>query len=399
MCKDQSRPDLLFCVDEHNQPLPPQPRSLCHGHPGLTHRTVHVIVMDTRDRILVQKRSIKKDIQPGMWDTAVGGHVDPGEECDSAAIREFFEELGISPPNLTPLYDYLWISDMESERVRTYLCRCDGPFQFDPSEISDISFLSMDQLLEMDRENKITPNLRYELTRLSAYRSSREAIQSEYPIQQICRCRDCDRLVEYRESITPVKSFVSCLYWNNPVPGFGDLNARLLVIGLAPGAHGANRTGRPFTGDAAGTVLYKGLYDLGLSNCPDATSRGDGLALKDVFVTNAVKCVPPDNKPVASEVNKCRHYLEMELRSLPEIRSILTLGRQAFDTVRRMLQTVYGSKTRNWTFAHGANFHIEGEGIHLTACYHPSRRNINTGVLSRESFNAVLKAAYDRNEQ
>ncbi|MBN1356609.1 NUDIX domain-containing protein [bacterium] len=389
--REESR---LFCVDEYDRPLAPQPRCRCHADPVLTHRTVHVMVLDGGNRILSQKRSLAKDIQPGKWDTAVGGHVEPGEDSDAAAIREFREELGLQSPGMTFLYEYLWVSDLESERVRTYLARCEGPFRFDPDEIDDLNFFSLDQLQKMDIENGLTPNFRFEIHLYRKYVSGAKPKIPDYPVRQICLCRRCDRLTEYRKNLPPVSGFRKFPYWNRPVPGFGDPAARFLIVGLAPGAHGANRTGRPFTGDAAGDLLIGSLYSLGLCSRPVPVCRGDGLTLRDVFITNAVKCVPPDNRPSALEMDNCREYLAAELDVLGETRSILALGGTAFEAVRKTVNAHFDTQTTRWKFRHGEHRRIPGSDLIVTACYHPSRRNISTGLLTPEGFKNVLKKAY-----
>jgi len=203
-------------------------------------------------------------------------------------------------------------------------------------------------------------------------------------------CRLCSRLACYREQVRPKKGRSQADYWNRPVAGFGDSAARICLVGLAPGAHGANRTGRPFTGDGAGDFMYPLLHRAGLSNQPDATHVGDGLELQDLYLTNAVKCVPPENKPKGAEFRCCRPYLEEELASLPDLKLILALGGDAF----RSLLQFYKSKGHlqrlaDYPFGHGACYRFDSAPT-LVASYHTSRYNIQTGRLTEEMFMGLL---------
>ncbi len=388
--------DRLVYVDAADRVIDHLSRQECHGNPEKTHRVVHVWVTNSQGMILAQKRTDDKDIQPGKWDTAVGGHVAPDEDYRAAAIREFTEELGVAPDQLRESHSYLWVSDVESERVKTYLSCSDGPFQPDPSEVAELKFYSIEQLKLMAKGGEITPNMRFELTIISNSEEERQIPATDYPIQEICRCDRCDRLVRYRSGVTPPRVYQGPKYWNKPVPGFGDLNARLLIVGLAPGAHGANRTGRAFTGDSAGDVLYRALHTLGLSNNDHAVRRGDGLVLTNTFISNAVKCVPPDNRPVADEINTCRDFLRQELRALHRVGGIIALGGQAFQTVMR-LWPEYRDKLsgKRPVFKHGEIFDMPVPGLKVLAVYHPSRRNINTGRLTYDEFLSVLRGFTD----
>ncbi len=208
--------------------------------------------------------------------------------------------------------------------------------------------------------------------------------------KEIVGCRKCPRLVAWREEVARKKrrAYRDWTYWGKPVPGFGDRNARVLIVGLAPGAHGANRTGRMFTGDGSGDFLYPALYRAGFANQPTATHRGDGLTLHDVFITAVVRCVPPQNRPTAQEIATCLPYMGREIDLLPNLQVIVTLGRIAFDWTLRLYRE-RGYTIPRWRFAHGATYSLgEGEPT-IVASYHPSRQNTQTGRLTREMFDAI----------
>jgi uracil-DNA glycosylase len=209
---------------------------------------------------------------------------------------------------------------------------------------------------------------------------------------RVVQCRRCTRLVEYREEIarTKRKEFLEWNYWGRPVPGFGDPNASLLIVGLAPAAHGGNRTGRVFTGDRSGDFLYKTLYKTGLANQPTSESTDDGLRLTGAYITAAVKCAPPDNKPATEETCNCSEYLASEIDSLRELKVILCLGQFAFNAVMRMIRNKYDVPRSRGTFGHGKVLKL-GEGIPVVVCsYHPSPRNTQTGKLTERMFLSVL---------
>ena len=208
--------------------------------------------------------------------------------------------------------------------------------------------------------------------------------------REIVACRRCPRLVAWREEVGRKKrrAFRDWDYWAKPVPGFGDPQARLLIFGLAPGAHGANRTGRVFTGDASGDFLYAALYRAGLANQPTSTHREDGLRLFGVYITAAVRCVPPKNKPTREEIQACSRWTERELALLPNLRVFLALGRIAHDA----LLDHFGLRKREYPFAHGAEYPLP-EGKVLLDSYHVSRQNTQTGRLTPEMFDRVLKRA------
>jgi uracil-DNA glycosylase family 4 len=214
--------------------------------------------------------------------------------------------------------------------------------------------------------------------------------------RQIVACHQCPRLVEHRAHIAHVKrrAFRDCDYWAKPVPGFGDPRARLLLIGLAPGAHGANRTGRVFTGDSSGVFLYKVMYDTGFASKPTSTSRDDGLTLIDAYINAAVRCVPPDNKPLPEEIRNCRPYLERELELLKDVRVVVALGKLAFDAYLAILRDQGKIARRaDFVFAHD-RAHRTGPGHPvLISSYHPSQQNTSTGKLTETMFRAVFLRA------
>ncbi len=207
--------------------------------------------------------------------------------------------------------------------------------------------------------------------------------------KEIVACRKCPRLVEWREEVARVKrrAYQNQEYWGKPVPGFGDPKARVLVVGLAPGAHGSNRTGRQFTGDASGGFLFPALYRAGFANQPSAESRSDGLLLKDMYITASGRCAPPANKPSPEELNNCQPYLERELEIIrPKV--IVCLGRIAFERVLR----IYSVRTPARKFGHGAAYRLEN-GTWVLCSYHPSQQNTLTGKLTVEMFDDIWKKA------
>jgi len=203
-------------------------------------------------------------------------------------------------------------------------------------------------------------------------------------------------LVEYREEVARKKrkEFVDWEYWGRPVPGFGDPNASLLIVGLAPAAHGGNRTGRVFTGDRSGDFLYEALYKVGLANQPTSQNLEDGLELKGAYVTAAVKCAPPDNKPSTEETTNCSGYLAGEIDSLKDLKAILCLGQFAFNVVIRIIQDKYNLPQSSAKFGHGKVLGL-GDGIPPIICsYHPSPRNTQTGRLTEKMFLSVLRRIF-----
>jgi uracil-DNA glycosylase family 4 len=213
--------------------------------------------------------------------------------------------------------------------------------------------------------------------------------------REVVSCTRCPRLVEYRQIIAREKrrAYRDCEYWGKPVPGFGDPDARVLVLGLAPGAHGSNRTGRPFTGDASGKFMYPILYETGFANQPDATRAGDGLQLKDLYITAAARCAPPDNKPLPLELANCSEYLDREMDGLKRLKVVVVLGKIAFDAYLNYLKRRGQLASRKpYIFRHGAKYQMP-DGKTLLASYHPSNQNTQTGKLTREMFVRIFKEA------
>lgn len=212
---------------------------------------------------------------------------------------------------------------------------------------------------------------------------------------EVVACTRCPRLVEYREMIAREKrrAYRDREYWGKPVPGFGDPNARVLIMGLAPGAHGSNRTGRPFTGDASGKFMYPVLYETGFSNQPNATDRDDGLKLKDLYITAAARCAPPDNKPLPQELANCAPYLDRELEGLKRVKVVVALGKIGFDAYLNYLKRRGQLASRKeFVFRHGAQYKM-ADGRTLLASYHPSNQNTQTGKLTRAMFVGIFKEA------
>ena len=213
--------------------------------------------------------------------------------------------------------------------------------------------------------------------------------------REVVRCTRCPRLVAWRERVASEKrrAYASDDYWGRPVPGFGDPSARLLVVGLAPAAHGANRTGRMFTGDRSGDWLYGALHRAGFANQGSSTNRDDGLTLRDAFITAGVRCAPPDNKPSAEERDRCAPYLEEELTCLmPQLRVVVALGGFAHTLTLRLLKDLgLPVPVPRPRFGHGAEVDL-GELVVL-ASYHPSQQNTFTGRLTEEMFDRVWNRA------
>jgi uracil-DNA glycosylase family 4 len=213
------------------------------------------------------------------------------------------------------------------------------------------------------------------------------------PLEQLNReiisCRKCARLVEWREEVARVKrkAYKDYEYWGKPVPGFGDPKARVLVVGLAPGAHGSNRTGRQFTGDASGGFLFPALHRAGFANQAEAESRNDGMTLKDMYITASGRCAPPDNKPNPEELSNCQPYLERELEILkPKV--IVCLGRISFERILR----IYSLRASNYKFGHGLTHRLPN-GTWVLCSYHPSQQNTLTGKLTLKMFDGIWRKA------
>jgi uracil-DNA glycosylase family 4 len=212
---------------------------------------------------------------------------------------------------------------------------------------------------------------------------------------EITRCVRCPRLVAWREDVAqhPPRRYAGEEYWARPVPGFGDTDARLLVVGLAPAAHGGNRTGRVFTGDRSGDWLFRALHKAGFANQPRSVARDDGLELRDCFISATCRCAPPDNKPLRDEIENCREYLLREMRLLSGVRVLLGLGKIGFDAAflaaRDLKYTDLKARPR---FGHGAATQLN-QTLWLIGTYHPSQQNTFTGKLTEAMFDAVFSQA------
>lgn len=211
--------------------------------------------------------------------------------------------------------------------------------------------------------------------------------------QQVIRCTRCPRLVEHRETVAREKRrmYRDWDYWGKPVPSFGDPKAELLIVGLAPAAHGANRTGRMFTGDRSGEFLYRALYEAGFASQPDSHDRNDGLRLRRCYITAVLRCAPPANKPLPEELRHCQPYFEQELYLLGGVRAVLALGKIAFDGYLGVISEKVDLPPRSkMPFGHGASYDLPGGLPRLFASYHPSQQNTQTGKLTRSMMQSVL---------
>ena len=212
--------------------------------------------------------------------------------------------------------------------------------------------------------------------------------------REVVACTACPRLRRHCAAVAArgKPEFSGWTYWGRPVPGFGDPRAALLIVGLAPAAHGANRTGRMFTGDSSATWLVRAMHRAGFASQPTSLRRGDGLRLLGAYMTAPVRCAPPGNKPTARELARCLPYLEREVAVLRDVRVLVALGRIAFDVCRRLLRRS-GADLRGVSFGHGACYEFGGGRPALVASYHPSRQNTNTGKLTEPMLDAVFRAA------
>ena len=211
--------------------------------------------------------------------------------------------------------------------------------------------------------------------------------------EEVCACHKCPRLVKYREKVAKEKrrAFREWTYWGRGVPGFGDPRAQLFILGLAPAAHGANRTGRVFTGDRSGDFLYKALHKAGLANQPTSLRLDDGLRLHNAYIAAAVRCAPPANKPLPSELLHCREYLERELEILRP-RAVLALGKIGWEAYLEILKQRGQIASRaGYRFSHGAEYAFAGDLPRLFGVFHPSQQNTQTGRLTEAMYAAVLK--------
>jgi uracil-DNA glycosylase len=215
----------------------------------------------------------------------------------------------------------------------------------------------------------------------------------------VIACERCPELRKYAQTIAAEKkrAYREWTYWAKPVPAFGDTAGRVVLVGLAPGAHGSNRTGRMFTGDASGVWLYRALFKAGFSNQPTQSSKDDGLVLHDVFITAAIRCAPPGNKPTPEQIRKCAPYITEELRCLPRMRVVVGLGAIGAHCAFGTLSTLGYHMEKRFTFAHGNEIRGTQSGtnrsVTLLMSYHPSRQNTNTGVLTEPMFDAIFARA------
>jgi len=209
----------------------------------------------------------------------------------------------------------------------------------------------------------------------------------------IIKCKKCPRLIKFskRISITKRKQNITDTYWGKPVTGFGDINAKLMIIGLAPAAHGGTRTGRAFTGDKSGNFLFNCLYKTGISNLPISIHRKDGLKLNNTYITNILKCVPPDDKPLNIELNNCSNYFDNEIKNLQNLKVIITLGKIAFDNCVKFYKKNF-TINKKLIFKHGAKYNLP-DGKILISSYHPSPRNVNTKVINTKKMMNLFKMA------
>jgi uracil-DNA glycosylase family 4 len=212
---------------------------------------------------------------------------------------------------------------------------------------------------------------------------------------EIIGCRKCPRLVEYREHIGIEKrrAYRDHEYWAKPVPGFGDENARVLILGLAPGAHGSNRTGRMFTGDRSGDFMYPILHKVGFASQAKAVDRDDGMQLLDCYISAAVRCAPPDNKPLPQEIANCAPYLDREIAALSHLKVAVGLGKIGFDAyLAHLRRTGFTFRNAEYPFGHSVQYKMPN-GITLLGSYHPSNQNTATGKLTAEMFESVFRQA------
>ena len=209
----------------------------------------------------------------------------------------------------------------------------------------------------------------------------------------IVNCKKCPRLVKFihKVSVEKRRQNINEVYWGKPVPGFGNLNSKLAIIGLAPAAHGGTRTGRAFTGDKSGDFLFKCLYKVGISNYPFSKHLNDNLKLKSTYITNILKCVPPQDKPLSNEIFNCSKFFNEEMLSLKKLKVVVTLGKVAFDNCIKLYKQKFDMKQK-FTFKHG-NIHLLPNGLLILSSYHPSPRNVNTKLISIKMMVNLLKKA------
>jgi len=213
--------------------------------------------------------------------------------------------------------------------------------------------------------------------------------------KEIVNCKKCKRLVEFREKIASEKrkQYESEVYWGKPITGFGEINAQVIIVGLAPAAHGGNRTGRVFTGDKSATFLYRCLNKVGISNLNDSTKVDDGLKLKKTYITTALKCVPPQDKPKANELIECFNFFKQELEELKRSKKIIALGKIAFDACIKYYKKFYNFNDKV-KFIHSEKY-LMPDNKELYCCYHPSPRNVNTGRINEKMMINFLKEVFE----
>ena len=209
----------------------------------------------------------------------------------------------------------------------------------------------------------------------------------------IIKCKKCTRLIKFSKKISVIKrkQNIKEVYWGKPVTGFGDIKAKLMIIGLAPAAHGGTRTGRAFTGDKSGDFLFHCLNKTGISNLPSSLHIKDGLKLNNTYITNILKCVPPGDKPLNAELNNCSNHFNNEIQSLKNLKVIITLGKIAFDNCIKFYKKNF-TLNHKFIFKHGAKYNLP-DGKVLIPCYHPSPRNVNTKVINVKKMISLLKFA------
>lgn len=213
--------------------------------------------------------------------------------------------------------------------------------------------------------------------------------------KEIVNCKKCKRLVEFREKIASEKrkQYESEEYWGKPITGFGEINAQVIIVGLAPAAHGGNRTGRVFTGDKSATFLYRCLKQVGISNLNDSTKVDDGLKLKKTYITTALKCVPPQDKPTANELIECFNFFKQEIEELKRSKKIIALGKIAFDACIKYYKKFYNFNDKV-KFIHSEKY-LMPDNKELYCCYHPSPRNVNTGRINEKMMINFLKEVFE----
>ena len=209
----------------------------------------------------------------------------------------------------------------------------------------------------------------------------------------IIKCKKCPRLIKFIKEIstTKRKQNINEIYWGKPVPGFGDLNSKIAIIGLAPAAHGGTRTGRAFTGDKSGDFLFRCLYEVGISNSPFSKNLNDNLKLRFTYITNILKCVPPEDKPLSKEISNCSYFFDQEILSLKKLRVIVTLGKVAFDNCAKLYKQKLNIKEK-FIFKHGKKQFLPN-GLIILSSYHPSPRNVNTKLISTKMMINLFKKA------